>query len=106
MVGAVSIIPTGVGVHIPKGHVGLIWDRSGHAAKHGLTTMAGVIDADYRGEIQVVMTCTKGESKSIADGERIAQMVVVPCVMESSHWVEELNPTERGSNGFGSSGND
>ena len=104
MVGAVAVIPTGVGVQIPKGYYGRICDRSGHAVKHGLTVMAGIIDQDYTGEIMVVMTCTKGESKSIADGERMAQLVISPCVMEDSKWVEELDTTERGSNGFGSSG--
>lgn len=104
MVGATEIIPTGVGVEIPPGHVGLIRDRSGHAAKYGLTTLAGVIDSDYKGEVMVILSCTKDESVSISAGERIAQLVVVPCVMEESKWVATLELSDRGEGRFGSTG--
>lgn len=104
VVGSNTVVPTGIAVKIPEGHVGLIWDRSGLASKHGLTTLAGVIDSDYTGEVKVVMSCTQNESKAISAGERIAQLVVVPCVMESSEWVDDLADTARGSNGFGSTG--
>jgi dUTP pyrophosphatase len=66
--------------------------------------LAGVIDSDYTGEVKVVLSCTKADSAAISAGERIAQLVVVPCVMESSQWVDELDETARGSGGFGSTG--
>lgn len=103
VIGGVRVVRTGVSVRIPPGHVGLVRDRSGHAAKRGLTVLAGVIDADYTGEIKVVLSCTIGTGSVLA-GERIAQMVVVPCVMEESRWVEGVEATERGDGGFGSTG--
>ena len=102
-VGGVEICSTGVGVKVPHGHVGLIRDRSGHAAKLGLTVLAGVIDADYQGEVKVVLSCTKGTAE-VKAGDRIAQLIVVPCVMEESAWGEFETETQRGANGFGHTG--
>ena len=104
LVGAVEIVSTGVAAGIPEGHVGLIRDRSGLAAKHGITVLAGVIDSDYTGEIKVVLSCTKESPAVIVAGDRIAQLVVVPCVMETSQWVVSLDDTKRGAGGFGSTG--
>lgn len=102
-VGALNVFGTGVGVTIPEGHVGLIRDRSGLAAKNGITVLAGVIDADYSGEIKVVLSCVKDHKPYIASGDRIAQLVIVPCVMEDSEWSDAVI-SERGDNGFGSTG--
>src|SRR5262245_54173642 len=69
-----AAIPTGVFVEIPPGHVGLVWPRSGLAVRHGLDTLAGVIDSDYRGEIRVVMVNHGSEAVTLARGDRIAQL--------------------------------
>ena len=103
VVGGVRVVRTGVAVRIPPGHVGLVRDRSGHAANRGITVLAGVIDADYRGEIKVVLSCTTG-ANSVAAGERVAQLIVVPCVMEDSQWVDAFDETARSGGGFGSTG--
>lgn len=102
-VGNVTVISTGIAVKIPDGHVGLIRDRSGLAVRAGITVLAGVIDADYTGEVKVVLTSTTMDTYLPA-GDRIAQLVVVPCVMEGSQWVDDLAKTERGDGGFGSTG--
>lgn len=102
-VGALNVFHTGVGVTIPKRHVGLIRDRSGLAAKHGITVLAGVIDADYIGEIKVILSCVQDNKPHLGAGDRIAQLVVVPCVMEDSEWCDAIESV-RGDNGFGSSG--
>ncbi len=101
-------VKTGLKVAIPANHVGLIWDRSGHAHKHGLHCLAGVIDSEYRGEVGVVL-------KNLGDGEfvieknmRIAQMLVQPvvsCKLVPVNSEEELGDTHRGEGNFGSSGN-
>lgn len=113
IVGDLATIPTGVGVQIPDGWVGLIRDRSGLAATLGLTTLAGVIDCDYTGEIKVIATCTHpscaplihGERIApLMHGERIAQLIIVPALMESSEWTDDLITTKRGARGFGSTG--
>lgn len=103
VVGGTWTLRTGVAVRIPKGWVGLIRDRSGHAAKRGLTVLAGVIDDDYRGEVMVVLSCTLG-ADCVEAGERIAQLVVVPCLQEGSQWVDSFDETARGDGGFGSTG--
>lgn len=103
-VGALVKVPTGVGVRIPPGHVGLIRDRSGLAAKHGVTVLAGVVDSDYVGEIHVVLSCVLGDGYQIRHGDRIAQLVVVPCVMQDSEWCDAAQATARGAAGFGSTG--
>jgi dUTP pyrophosphatase len=102
-VGGVEVCDTGVGIEIPPGYVGLIRDRSGHATKHGLTVLAGVVDSDYEGSIKVVLSCTKGTAEVIA-GERIAQIVVVPCLMSDPYWGEFSGSSKRGANGFGHTG--
>lgn len=99
-----ATIGTGVAVAIPVGWVGLVCDRSGLAAKHGLTNLAGVIDSGYRGEIRVVMLNTGDELIKVSRGCRIAQLVVVPHLECDAHQVSELPDSGRGVAGFGSTG--
>ena len=99
------MVRTGVSLSIPPHHVGLIWPRSGLALKKGLATMAGVIDSDYRGEIQVLLRNTdKYELVHIGEGDRIAQLIVQPVSMLTVVEVKELDATHRGHGGFGSTG--
>jgi dUTP pyrophosphatase len=98
------IIKTGLHVEIPKGHVGIIKDRSGFAAKHGLHCLAGVIDADYRGEIGIVMVNLGSQLVFIEKNTRVAQLVIMPVVQPELEEVDSLDETERGSGGFGSTG--
>jgi dUTP pyrophosphatase len=103
--GQISVISTGVAVKIPFGYVGLIKPRSGLAFKHGADTLAGVIDSDYRGEIKMMLTTHDGcKHVQFDQGERIAQLVIVPCFMGGVDVVDSLDDTERGSGGFGHTG--
>lgn len=101
-----AMIPTGLYVELPEGCEMQIRPRSGLAAKHGITVLnsPGTVDADYRGEIRVILVNLSSENFEIAPGERIAQMVVARC--EQAEWVPacELSDTERGAGGFGSTG--
>ena len=96
-------VPTGVKVAIPPGYVGLIKDRSGLAAKSGIHTLAGVVDSGYRGEVGVVLYNTSGEDFSVSCGHRIAQLLILP-VAEVEVEEADLDTTERGGKGWGSSG--
>lgn len=101
-----KIIPTGLFIALPEGFEAQIRPRSGLAAKHGITCLnsPGTIDADYRGEIGVILANLSSEPFTINDGERIAQMVIAK--HETINWeeVDSLDETERGAGGFGSSG--
>ena len=101
-----AMIPTGLFVELPEGCEMQIRPRSGLAAKHGITVLnsPGTIDADYRGEIKVILVNLSNETFTIESGERIAQMIVAR--YEQIEWqaVEELGATERGAGGFGSTG--
>ncbi len=101
-----AMIPTGLYVELPEGCEMQIRPRSGLAAKHGITVLnsPGTIDADYRGEIKVILVNLSNEPFTIEAGERIAQMIVAR--YEQIEWqaVEELSSTERGAGGFGSTG--
>ena len=101
-----AMIPTGLYVELPEGCEMQIRPRSGLAAKHGITVLnsPGTIDADYRGEIKVILVNLSNEPFIIEAGERIAQMIVAR--YEQIEWqaVEELSSTERGAGGFGSTG--
>ena len=101
-----AMIPTGLFVELPEGCEMQIRPRSGLAAKHGITVLnsPGTIDADYRGEIKVILVNLSNEPFAIQAGERIAQMVVAR--HEQIEWesVEVLSETERGAGGFGSTG--
>lgn len=99
-------VPTGLAMAIPEGHVGLIFARSGLATRHGLTpaNCVGVIDSDYRGEIVVALVNLGAEDYVIQPGERIAQLVIVPCVQPRLVEADSLSQTGRGAGGFGSTG--
>jgi len=99
-----EVVPTGIAVAIPSGWVGLIKDRSGLAAKNGIHCLAGVIDENYRGEVKVVLYNTGTEPVTLPAGSRIAQLVVVPYYPGVPKEVQELPPSNRGEEGFGSSG--
>lgn len=101
------MIPTGVAVAIPDGYAGLVLPRSGLASREGLTlaNSPGLIDAGYRGEVTcAVVNLDRDRAVSIRQGDRIAQLVIVPVTLVESSWVDELPPSERGEGGFGSSG--
>ena len=94
---------TGIAAALPEGTVGMIRSRSGLAVRHGIDVLAGTIDSDYRGEIRVVLINHGGVQVDILKGDRIAQLVVVPVFLDAIS-VEELDDTERGEDGFGSTG--
>ena len=104
--GETRLIHTGIAIEIPCGYVGLIYARSGLATKRGLApaNKVGVIDSDYRGEIMVALHNHSGEEQTLCDGERIAQIVFTPYATASFCTVSELDATERGEGGFGSTG--
>lgn len=103
--GQATEISTGLAVKIPVGFVGLIQPRSGLAFSFGLHTMAGVIDSDYTGEVKVLMTCHVNDGiYCVNRGDKIAQMIVVPCYTRELEVVDCLGESERGTKGFGSSG--
>ncbi len=101
-----KLIHTGIAMEIPEGLVGLIYARSGLASKKGLApaNKVGVIDSDYRGEIMVALHNHGTEAQTVADGERIAQIVFAPYYAADFNVVDELNDTARGDGGFGSTG--
>ena len=104
--GNIAIIPTGLALSIPKGFEVQIRPRSGLAAKQKISVLntPGTIDADYRGEIKVILINLGQESFKVEKGLRIAQMVVCPVVQAQLKEVDNLNETERGKGGFGSTG--
>ena len=100
-------IGTGIAVEIPEGYFGAIFARSGLATKRGLrpANCVGVIDSDYRGEVIVALHNDSEYAKAVEQGERIAQLVIVPYLNVALQEVDELTDTERGTGGFGSTGN-
>jgi dUTP pyrophosphatase len=101
-----AIVPTGLFIELPEGYEAQIRPRSGLAAKKGigLVNLPGTIDADYRGEIGVIVVNLSNEDFTIENGERIAQMVIAKHEVASWQEVESLNESDRGSGGFGSTG--
>ena len=99
-----SAVPTGIRVEIPPGHVGLIWPRSGLAVRHGIDTLAGVIDSDYRGEVAVVLVNHGQETVTLSPGDRIAQLVVQKVERARFEAGDTLASSGRDSGGFGSTG--
>ena len=99
-------IDTGISVALPVGYFGAIYPRSGMATKFGLApaNKVGVVDADYRGPIIVALHNHSDKAETIGDGERIAQIVFTPFMAASFSVVDELDDTERGAGGFGSTG--
>ena len=102
-----TLVPTGLFIELPAGFEAQIRPRSGLALKHGLTVLnsPGTIDADYRGELRVILVNLSQEPFVINDGERIAQMVVARHEQVELVLVEQLSDTERGEGGFGHTGN-
>lgn len=100
------LVGTGIAVALPEGVAGLVTPRSGLANDHGLTLLnaPGLIDPNYRGEIKVILHNTGDHRYTVEVGDRIAQLLLVPYWAPEIEMVEELSGTERGSNGFGSSG--
>ena len=97
-------VPTGLAFAIPEGHVGLIWDKSGVSAKKGITMLAGVLDAGYRGEVVLIALNTSQELQVFEAGEKITQILVQPIVQPTIVEVETLDDTARGEGAFGSTG--
>ena len=104
--GATAFVPTGIAMEVPVGCAGLIYARSGLACKRGLApaNKVGVIDSDYRGEIMVALHNHGDSPQTIEHGERIAQMVITPVLTPAYEVVTDLDETERGIGGFGSTG--
>jgi len=101
--GEVFAVPTGIQIAVPPGHVGLVWDKSGISLR-GVHRLAGVVDAGYRGEVQVVMINLGPAPFAVRKGMKIAQLLVQPVATVSVVECEELDDTSRGEGGFGSTG--
>ncbi len=104
--GARALVPTGLAIALPAGTEAQVRPRSGLALKAGVTVLnaPGTIDADYRGEVKVLLVNLGGESATIRRGDRIAQMVIAPVLQADLALVAELPDTARGAGGFGSTG--
>lgn len=100
------LIPTGIAMEIPVGLAGFIYARSGLATKKGLApaNKVGVIDSDYRGEVKVALHNHSNTPQTVAEGERVAQLVIAPYIAAQFEEKEELSQTVRGEGGFGSTG--
>lgn len=105
-VGERRLIPTGLSMALPAGYEAQVRPRSGLAFKHGITVVnsPGTIDADYRGEIGIVLINHGQDAFQISRGDRIAQMVIAPVTQASFALVDTLSETQRGSGGYGSTG--
>ena len=101
-----KFVNTGLAMEIPAGYFGAIFARSGLATREGLrpANCVGVIDSDYRGEIMIALYNDSNRGKVIAPGDRIAQLVILPCQQVTFEEADELDETERGAGGFGSTG--
>lgn len=97
-------IPLGIAMEIPKGYVGLIWDKSGLSHKYGIKSFGGVIDSGYRGEVHAGVMNLGDKYFSFEKGQKIAQMLIQKVDTADFVEVEELSNSERGKGGFGSSG--
>lgn len=104
--GETKLIRTGIALEIPAGYAGFVFARSGLACKRGLApaNKVGVIDSDYRGELMVALHNHSGIPQSVENGERIAQMVILPYLAVDFIESDTLDDTERGAGGFGSTG--
>ena len=104
--GATVMIKTGIALEVPVGYAGLIYARSGLASKRGLApaNKVGVVDSDYRGEIMVALHNHSDVDAVIEDRERVAQFVITPVLTVDFEEVDELDDTDRGAGGFGSTG--
>lgn len=104
--GSRALVPTGLAMSLPAGFEAQVRPRSGLAAKHGVTVLntPGTIDADYRGEVSVILINLGDTAFEISRGDRIAQMVIAPVLQAEIQEVEILSETSRGAGGFGSTG--
>jgi len=104
--GARALVPTGIAIALPPGHEAQVRPRSGLAVRHGLTVLnaPGTVDADYRGEVQVLLINLGSETVTIARGMRIAQLVIAPVTQATLRETASLDETQRGQGGFGSTG--
>lgn len=104
--GETKMVGTGLSVAVPAGYFGAVFARSGLASKQGLrpANCVGVCDSDYRGEYTVALHNDSSVSREVRNGDRIAQLVVIPCLDLDFEQVDELSATERGAGGFGSTG--
>jgi dUTP pyrophosphatase len=102
--GQSALLPSGLSVAIPEGMGGFIWPRSGLAINNSLDTLAGLIDATYRGELKISLINHGERPVEFKVGDRIAQLVIQPVELLEPIEVRELDETERGAKGFGSSG--
>lgn len=102
------LVPTGLAFEIPPGHEGQVRPRSGLALRHGVTVLnsPGTIDADYRGEVKVILINHSQQPHTIERGDRIAQLVIAQVARAVLELVEDLSETARGAGGFGSTGTD
>lgn len=98
------LVRTGIAVAIPVGHYGRIAPRSGLATRNGLDVLAGVIDADYRGEVCCLLLNTGGETIHLPAQSKICQLIIEKIIVPEAVWVDELSVTVRGADGFGSTG--
>ena len=101
-----ALVPCGIAIAIPEGHVGLVNPRSGLAVDHGLTVLngPGTIDAGYRGELKVLLINLGQDAVEIRHGQRVAQLLLLPVALVDVREVDRLDVTSRGSGGFGSTG--
>ncbi len=101
-----TLVPTGLAMALPAGYEAQVRPRSGLAARHGVTVLntPGTIDADYRGEVKVILINLGKDPFEINRGDRIAQMVIAPVLQAAIREVDVLSDTERGAGGFGSTG--
>ncbi len=104
--GSRALIPTGFAMAVPQGYEMQVRPRSGLAAKHGITVLntPGTVDSDYRGEVKVILANLGDEDFAVARGDRIAQIVIAPVTQAAPTEVAELDDTQRGAGGFGSTG--
>lgn len=99
-----KLVRTGLAVAIPEGHYGRVAPRSGLATKNGIDVLAGVIDADYRGEIQCLLHNTGDETVELPAQSKVCQLIIEKIITPAPVWTEELPDTVRGDAGFGSTG--
>ena len=99
-----SLVRTGLAAAIPEGYYGRVAPRSGLATKSGLDVLAGVIDADYRGEIRCLLYNTGDEKIQLPAASKICQLVIEKIITPEATWSDEISETDRGSGGFGSTG--
>ena len=99
-----ALVSSGLAVAIPEGYYGRVAPRSGLATKKGLDVLAGVIDADYRGEIRCLLHNTGDEAIHLPAQSKICQLIIEKIITPAAVWADEINETDRGSGGFGSTG--